>query len=108
MPGAPIKLTLYGPNDEIAGEHSRSFVPWKLLKRAIHLSKSFDAEEMSEEDLDSIAQLVVDFYGGQFSLEQLENGADAGEMMAVIEAIVAKAGQMSGANGADPNPPPQG
>src|SRR5512139_2708996 len=95
MPGAPIKITLYGPDDEIIAVHSRAIVPWKILKRAVGLSKSLSDENLSEDDLDSLAQLVVDFYSGAFGLEDLENGADVAEMLSVLQAIITKASAIS-------------
>lgn len=89
--GTPIKLTLYGPSDEVISEYSRTIVPWKILKRAVRLSKELDETDLKEADLDSLAQLVVDFYGNAFGLEDLENGADVAELLSVLQAIIAKA-----------------
>lgn len=97
--GTPIKLTLYGPEDEVLKELSRATVPWKLLKRAVGLSKGMDEANLTENDLDALAQLVVDFYGGKVTLQELEEGADAGELLAVLQAIVTKASTL--------NPTPQ-
>jgi len=93
--GAPIELTLYGPDDEVVSKHSRAIVPWKILKRAVRLSKNLNEADLSEEDLDSLAQLVVDFYGNAFDLEALENGADVAEMLTVLRAIITKASAIS-------------
>jgi hypothetical protein len=94
MAGTPISLTLYDPEtDEVIQTYTRSFVPWKLLKTAVRLSTALDKhpEEMTEEQIDELAQLVVDVFGERFSLEQVTNGADLTEMMAVITQIIAKA-----------------
>jgi len=40
----------------------------------------------------------VDFYGGQFTIEQLRAGADLGEMIAVIEGIAARVAELMPAN----------
>jgi len=89
--GAPIELTLYGPDDDVIAEYSRAVVPWKILKRAVRLSKTLNETDLTEDDLDSLAQLVVDFYGNAFDLEALEDGADVAELLTVLQAIVAKA-----------------
>jgi hypothetical protein len=103
---APIKITLYDPEtDEIKKEYSRSFVPWRLLKRAISLSKNLsdiNEENITPEDADAIASLVVDVFGDRFSVNELNDGADLGEMMTVLQAIIARA------EGIVPNPPPLG
>jgi len=103
--GAPIKLTLYGADDEVKGEFSRSIIPWKFLKRALKLAGMLESGDLTDADLDALGQLVVDFYGEQFSLADLENGADVSEMLVVLQAIVARAAELSPSS---PNPTPQG
>lgn len=99
---AHLQITLYDPmTNEVVAEYTRTFVPWKLLKRAVKLMKAFDAEKMSEADIDELAALVVDTFGGQFTVDQLNDGADVGEMMTVLTGIMAVA------QGTVPNPPPQ-
>jgi hypothetical protein len=106
MENAPMKITLYDPEtNEIRKEYIRSFVPWRLLKKAIRLSKRLsgvDEESISEEDADAIASLVVDTFGDQFTVEELNQGASLGEMMTVLRIIIAEA------EGISLNPPPQG
>lgn len=91
MAGKPIEITLYDPEtNEVIKTYVRGFLPWKLVKRAIQLMKSFDADTMTEEDVDKIAQLVVEVFGNQFTLEQLNDGADVSEMITCLNAIVSK------------------
>src|SRR4030042_260181 len=103
---AHLVITLYDPEtNEVVKEYTRTFVPWKLLKRAVKLSKSiesFSADNLSEEVIDDLAALVVDTFGSQFTVDQLSDGADMGEMMTVLTGI------MASAQGTVPNPPPQG
>jgi hypothetical protein len=103
---APLRLTLYDPaTNEVRKEFVRSFVPWRLLKKAVQLSKSLanlDEKNLTEEDVDAITSLVVDAFGDQFTLADLNDGADLAEMMTVMQAIVSKA------QGIAPNPPPPG
>lgn len=103
---AHLVITLYDPEtNEVVKEYTRTFVPWKLLKRAVKLSKSignFTAEDMSEEVIDDLAALVVDTFGNQFTADQLSDGADIGEMMTVLTGI------MASAQGDSPNSPPLG
>jgi len=92
---APLKITLYDPEtSEVKKEFVRGFVPWRVLKTAIRMAKSLeklDEKNLSEEDVDAIAGLVVDAFGNQFTLDELNDGADLVEMMTVMQAIVAKA-----------------
>ena len=97
---APMVVHLYGDDNEVVKTFTRSFVPWKMLKKAVKLSKEVNFEDLKAEDVDQIAGLVVEVFSDQFSLEDLDNGADVGEMLAVIENIVARA------NGVSLNPTP--
>lgn len=105
MAQTAIKLTLYDPEtSEVRKEFTRTFVPWRLLKSAIRLSKALanlDQNNLTEEDVDAIAGLVVDVFGNQFTVDELNDGADLSEMMAVMQQVVAKA------HGATPGNPPR-
>ena len=102
---ANLKIVIYGNDNEVVKTFTRTFVPWKLLKRAIRLMNTFgndfDPDNMKEGDIDELAALVVDTFGGQFTIDQLNDGADVGEMMTVLTGIMASAA------GSVPNPPPQ-
>ena len=102
---APLKITLYDPEtNEVKKEFSRSFVPWRILKKAIQLSKTLaniDQAEITEADVDAIAGLVVDVFGDQFTVAELNDGADLSEMMTVLQSIISKA------EGMVPNAPPR-
>lgn len=100
LKNAPMVVHLYGEDNEVLKTFTRSFVPWKMLKKAVKLSKEVNFEDLKAEDVDQIAGLVVEVFSDQFSLEDLDNGADVGEMLAVIENIVARA------NGVSLNPTP--
>ncbi len=100
----PIELTLYNPEtSEKVKTYARSFVPWAILKRAIRMSKMLSGD-LTEEDLDELASLVVAVFGDQFSLEDVTKGADVSEMMTVIQEVITRASQFVAGN--DPNPPP--
>lgn len=105
MPVTPIKLTLYDPEtSEVKREFTRTFIPWRLLKSAIKLSKSLhnlDENNLTDEDVDAIASLVVDVFGNQFTIDELNDGADLAEMMSVMQAVVSRA------RGATPGNPPK-
>lgn len=94
MAMTPIELTLYDPEtNEALKTYSRSFIPWEILKRAIRLQKSLNIQDMSEDNVDELASLVVAVFGDQFTLEQVNKGADIGEMAAVMQAVVTRASQ---------------
>lgn len=87
----PIKLTLYNAQDEPTKEYTCSLIPWGILKKAIALTKGIDPTNVTEEDLDAIAQLVVDVFGRQFSIADLDSGADVSEMLTVLKSVTARA-----------------
>lgn len=87
-----MTITLYDPvTSEVKNTFTRLFVPWKLLKKAVQLSKSLNAENLTEADVDTIAALVVEAFGNQFTVDELNEGADLSEMMTVLQTIVSKA-----------------
>jgi hypothetical protein len=105
MAGAPIQLTLYDENDEPRVTFARGFVPWRILKAAIKL-QGINQEQLSDEDIDRINALVVDFFGNRFTVAELENGATLTEVFAVITAIMARLeGDLPGLGGANPTLP---
>ena len=88
----PLQITLYDPEtDEVIKTYSRSFVPTKILNYAVTVLQNLDSENMTDEMLDQIYGLVVEAFGNRFSIEQLKNGADLSETMAVVNTIVSKA-----------------
>ena len=99
---AVMKITLYDEDSEVKQSFTRSFVPWKLLKKAIKLSKGMNLEEISEEQVDALASLVVEAFGDKFSLDDLNDGADVTEMVTVLKTIVSTAGGSFGGNPIQP------
>ncbi len=90
-PGTPIQFTLYGPNDEIVSTHSRAVITSRFLERAIDLQETMKQAGQTKEILEALDQLIVDFFGGQFTLEQLKDGGDFSEKITVLYAIINRA-----------------
>lgn len=101
MAGSPIVIHFYDENSAIIKTFERSFIPWKVLKEAVKLAKSLDPEKMEDKDIDNLAGMVVATFGNQFTVEELNDHADVGEMMTVMTAVVAKA-----SHAINPTPPP--
>lgn len=99
----PLRITLYDPEtNEERETHTRMFVPWKLLKASVRLSKNLNANDITEDDADALAGLVVEAFGNKFSIEDLNEGSDIGEMITVMNQIIGRArGSMAG----NPTPP---
>jgi len=91
---ARLSIRIYDKNEEYK-EYTRGFVPWKLLKNAMKLAKKLGKvgiEELDDETVNGLSQLVVDAFGEQFTVAELEEGAELSEMMSVLKQIVAIAG----------------
>ena len=99
---ALMEITLYGDDNEVKATYSRMFVPWKLLKKAIVLAKHLDKDNLTEDNIDELAGLVVEVFGNKFSVAELNDGADVGEMMTVFTAIISKAQMGAPANPTQP------
>lgn len=89
--GTPVSITLYGEGDEIISTHTRMFIPWRMLKAAVAISESMNMQAPTADDMDKLAGLVVEVFGGQFSVADLNEHADISEMIAVIQQIISKA-----------------
>jgi len=97
----PMVIRLYDDDNEFK-EYTRLFVPWKLLKMAVTLAKelNLDPENMTEKDVDALSGLVVEVFGNQFSIDDVNEKADVSDMISVLHTIIAKA-----TGNANPTPP---
>lgn len=94
MAETPISLDFYDADDEVIHTYSRTRIMVQVLERAMDIMDRFgdlDKNELPEDGLNSIHQLVVDFYGEKFTIDELKKHADIREEFAVIEAIIARA-----------------
>lgn len=91
---SPLQITLYDPKtDEVIATYTRTIVPWGLLKKAIKMEALLTGGDgdVTEQDIDSIAGLVCEVFGNQFSIEQVDQGVDISEMETVITGILNRA-----------------
>lgn len=89
---SPIELTLYDENDEVIHTYSKSIVRWGILKQAIKLAKILDESGgFGDSDMDAISAFVCRLFDDQFTVEELENGAEVSEIMACFRAVVRRA-----------------
>jgi aspartate ammonia-lyase len=97
MLSEPIELTLYDENSEPIKTYKCLVIPWGMLKKALSLQKyiSKESEEFDDGIVDAMAQFVCDLYRDQFTVEDLNNGADLTEVMAAISAVVSHAGALN-------------
>ena len=81
MAQTAIKINLYDGSDKVFKTFQRSRIPWGVLKRAIRMASGLDEENIQEEDLDQIAMLVSDAFGGEVSVDELDKYGDIAEMI---------------------------
>jgi len=98
----PLKIRLYNPEGEYK-EFSQMIVPWGVLKVALRVAKNFNEDNPTEEDMDAVAGLIVMAFGERFSIDEINKGAEPGEMITVLNTIMAKANTWNRA--ANPTPP---
>src|SRR4030042_328238 len=103
--GTPIQFTVYGDDDEVKAVYSRARVPLMFVERAIELSRTLEEDNLGQEQLNALYQIIVDFYGEKFSIDELRKGADTGELLSAIEAITKRASELM-PNKPNPTPPP--
>jgi hypothetical protein len=103
----PIVFCLYDMNDEVISTHSKARITTNFLERAIELAGVMSETSPAKDVLGALDQLIVDFYGGQFSLEQIREGGDISEKMAVLQAILSRAADFTppGTSGENPTKP---
>ena len=90
MPISPMVLHFYNNENEAEKTYTRTFVPWKILKEAVKL-QGIKEDAITAEQVDEINSLIVSIFGGQFTKEDLEEKADLGECLAVIQTVLTAA-----------------
>ena len=120
----PMKITLYDPKtQEAIGEYSQSIITFEMLVKASQLKELLDnppeqerkwwwiwmpwmkrPESEEQKQVAALTELVAEFFGHQFTAEQLRKGSDVGEVVAVLRAIIARAGSINAGN---PTLPPR-
>ncbi len=103
---SPIVLNLYGEDNELIRSCTRTFVPWKMLKKAIALNKQIgkkETDEYEEADMDALTAYIMELFSGQsLSIEMLDEQTDVSEMMNVVKAVMNRARGVM-----DPTSPPR-
>lgn len=95
---APIELTLYDENDAPVKTYSKSVVRWGVLKKAIKLANEIgSSSDVDGETFDNISNFVCFLFDNQFTRDELENGADVGEIMTCFRAVVHRANALGNA-----------
>ena len=104
----PIKLTLYDPKtQEPVKEYQQKVITFEILMAAIQLQEVFAEQPENKrrwwwqkpifdekKQINVLLELVTEFFGHQFTVEQLREGADVSEVMTIIRMITGRAGRI--------------
>lgn len=101
-----IELKFYNKEQEVEKTYSRSFVPFRVLKSAVKLQELMalkdDLSAFDENAVNNLADFVVDFYGHEFTRDELWDKTEVSEVMTVIFEIAAR---VQGSGAPDPTIP---
>lgn len=93
---APLKLTIYGVNDEIKREVTRSIIPWGILEKALDLQEEFENIEFDEKNnpvgvnrdqIEKLTDFVVFMFDDAVKPDELKRGASLKDMFALYKQI---------------------
>lgn len=108
----PIKLTLYDPKtQEPIHTYQQNVITFAMLVAAIQLQEVFSENPEKnrrwwwqkpifdeKKQIETLLQLVTTFFGNQFTVKELREGADVSEVMTIIRAITGRAGKIVAEN----------
>lgn len=97
---APLRITLYGVNDEIKKELTRSIVPWGILERAIDLQDVFQnidtaaLANVSRDQIEELTSFVTFIFDDQVTADELKRGASLEDMFTLYTQIFTMVSQV--------------
>jgi hypothetical protein len=97
----PIKITFYNSDDSVKAEYSKLRIPLGLVDIALELAENQEPKS-DRETWETIKAFIVEVFGEQFTLDELNKGADLGDILSVFSMIVAKINNVS--RSFNPNP----
>lgn len=100
----PIKLNFYNDQDEVIKEYSRSRIPTYMLDMAIGVQKAIENDKTDESAINALLDFIVEFYGKQFTIDDLKKSTDLVECMSIIGQVLGRANQLA-SQFAKENPP---
>jgi len=89
----PIQITFYNPDDSVKAEYSKLRIPLGLVDIALDMSENQEPKS-DRETWTAIKSFIVEVFGEQFTLDELNKGADLGDIISVFNMIVAKIGNV--------------
>lgn len=105
---SPLKLTLYGANDEIKRELTRSIVPWGITERALDLLENLEgvkfdqkgipvglSREESRSVLTSIEDFVIFVFDDALTHDEIKRYASLPDVYALFWQVIKMAGNVN-------------
>lgn len=100
---APLRITLYGVDNEIKREVTRSIIPWGILERALDIQEQFEDVELGadglpkkidREQIQLLTDFVVFVFDDAVTRDELKRGASLADMFALYQQIFRMVGQI--------------
>lgn len=99
---APLKIVLYGVDNEIKREVTRSIVPWGILERALDIQEQFESlpntengqPQLTREQVQTLTDFVVFIFDDTVTSEELKRGASVQDMLALYNQVFAMVAQV--------------
>lgn len=87
----PLELKLYDEENEVIRTLTRAIVPWGLMKKAMALGELLEHEDDYENMLDELTKFICLVFADKVTTQELDNCADAGDMLSIFQQIMTKA-----------------
>lgn len=99
---APLKIVLYGVDNEIKRDVTRSIVPWGILERALDIQEQFESlpttengqPQLTREQVQTLTDFVVFIFDDTVTSEELKRGASVQDMLALYNQVFAMVAQV--------------
>ncbi len=100
---APLSIKIYGIDNEIKREVTRSIIPWGILERALDLQAEFENLEfddqgnpigVNKEQVQMLTDFVVFMFDDAVNADELKRGASLADMFALYQQIFRMVGQV--------------
>lgn len=106
---APLKIVIYGVDNEVKRTVTRSIVPWGILERALEIQELFEAltgddgqPKLNLEQINALTDFVVYVFDDAVSAEELKRGASLQDMLALYNQVFAMVSQVMPKNPTTP------
>jgi hypothetical protein len=88
----PLEIILYNPDDSVREKYTKLRIPMGMIDTALDLSDRLtrDDGEVSKEMWMELKSLIVEIFGNQFTIQDLDLYGDLGDLKSVMVQIQAK------------------